>query len=50
MGYLESWVVHLHIIVQQNIKINVSGPLVYDLLTPHGPFDVLQFIKELQGL
>jgi len=41
----ETLVIHLDILIQQDIQINVARPLVNNFLAAQGPLNVLQSIK-----
>lgn len=42
--------INLFVLIEENVEIDIPGPLVDQLAATQGPFDVLKFIEESQGL
>lgn len=50
MRHLQPLMVDGLIAIHQDIEVDISRPLVDELLTTHGPLDILQLIQESQWL
>lgn len=50
VGDGQTLVVELDVVVEEDVEVDVSGPLVYELLAAQGLFDALKGVEQFQRL